>query len=225
MSDSTTPATPRTEEFRSLTREDVARDAGRALETLSTEDRATVEGKAPSVILGLAFRRAQTAWCADRRERTAEESAAYERCANLASAAMIFEREDDPAAAADAMAEDRRITNGERAAESKRREEAYARALDAQWRDAETFGAKGYKVRTEDRGHGIIAVYVMGPASDIKGIESTSRAYARARLTFAPGMSMGAVGGGGEFCNKGATYISQDVHVTQPLTVDALPER
>ncbi|MFD8648691.1 hypothetical protein [Streptomyces mirabilis] len=76
----------------------------------------------------------------------------------------------------------------------------------------------GYEVRTEDRGHGIIAVYVKGSANDISGIERASRAYARKNLTFAPGRSMGAVGGGGEFHDAGATYISQDVHTTQPLT-------
>jgi hypothetical protein len=77
-------------------------------------------------------------------------------------------------------------------------------------------GFKGYMVRTEDRGHGIVAVYVKGPASDIKGIERASRAYAKT-LTFAPGMKPGAVGGGGEFTDAGATYISQDVHLTKPL--------
>ncbi|MCX4799622.1 hypothetical protein OG497_37845 [Streptomyces sp. NBC_01242] len=76
---------------------------------------------------------------------------------------------------------------------------------------------KGYQVRTEDRGHGIVAVYVKGSANDIKAIERASRAYARKHLTFAPGMSGGPVSGGGEFCDGGATYISQDVHVTQPL--------
>lgn len=81
--------------------------------------------------------------------------------------------------------------------------------------DWESFA--GFLVRQEDRGHGIIAVYVKGSANDIKGIERASRAYARHRLTFAPGMSMGAVGGGGEFRDAGATYISQDAHVTQPL--------
>jgi hypothetical protein len=86
------------------------------------------------------------------------------------------------------------------------------------WRvDGHTWkGFMGYQVRTEDRGHGIIAVYVKGSANDIKGIERASRAYAKT-LTFAPGCSVGAVGGGGEFCDAGATYISQDTHVTQPL--------
>jgi hypothetical protein len=59
-------------------------------------------------------------------------------------------------------------------------------------------------------------VYVKGSANDIKGIERASRAYAKT-LTFAPGMKPGPVGGGGEFCDAGATYISQDVHTTQPL--------
>lgn len=88
------------------------------------------------------------------------------------------------------------------------------------WRiDGDTWEAfKGYQVRTQARGHGIIAVYVKGSARDIKGIERASRDYARKALTFAPGMSMGAVGGGGEFRDAGATYISQDVHATQPLT-------
>ncbi|MFH8483025.1 hypothetical protein [Streptomyces sp. NPDC018055] len=92
----------------------------------------------------------------------------------------------------------------------------YAWRLDDH--DWETFGKNGHQVRTEDRGHGIIAVYVKGPADDIKAIERTSRAYARNRLTFAPGMSMGPVSGGGEFRDGGATYISQDTYATQPLT-------
>lgn len=77
---------------------------------------------------------------------------------------------------------------------------------------------EGYQVRTEDRGHGIIAVYAKGPANDVKGIERTARAYARRELEFAPGMERGRTGGGGECRDAGATYISQDVYTTRPLT-------
>lgn len=188
-------------EFRGLTREDVAQDAARALETLSAEDRATVEGKAPSVILGLAFRRAQTAWCNPwRADRTPKESATYERCANVASAALIFERADDPEAAATARADDFRITNAEREAERKRADEAHARALEIQWRGAERHGE--YLVRTEDRGHGIVAVYVRGPHTEVDSIERASLAYAKSH-----GLRPGASAGGGEFFN--GEYIAQ----------------
>ncbi|MGW1436793.1 hypothetical protein ACWD7M_16280 [Streptomyces griseus] len=214
----TAPAAPRTPDFRGITRADVADAVPAALDAMSDDDRTIVDGKAPSVILGLSFRRAQTAWSANRTPSTAEERTAYEHTANLASAAMIFEKEDDPAAARTAMADHTRIENEERAAETARRDAAYARILESQWRDAPTFGAKGYQVRTEERGHGIVAVYVKGPASEIKSIERTSRAYARNRLTFAPGMSMGPLSGGGALCDGGATYISQDIYATQPLT-------
>jgi hypothetical protein len=60
-------------------------------------------------------------------------------------------------------------------------------------------------------------VYVKGSANDIKGIEQASRAYARTRLAFADGCKPGPVGGGGEFADGGATYISQDTHVVKPL--------
>lgn len=79
---------------------------------------------------------------------------------------------------------------------------------------------KGYQVRTEGRGNGIIAVYVKGPANDTKGIERASRAYART-LTFAAGMSRAAISGGGESRDAGATYISQDMYMTRPLTAPA----
>jgi hypothetical protein len=76
---------------------------------------------------------------------------------------------------------------------------------------------QGYQVRTEQRGEHIVAVYVKGSANDIKGIEQASRAYARKRLAFADGCKPGPVGGGGEFADGGATYISQDTHVVKPL--------
>lgn len=76
-----------------------------------------------------------------------------------------------------------------------------------------------YEVKTEDRGHGIIAVYVKGPASEVDSIQRASRAYAKANLTFAPGLSGRATsGGGGEFADQGATFVSQDIYTTQPLT-------
>jgi hypothetical protein len=85
-------------------------------------------------------------------------------------------------------------------------------------RDAITWTPLGeFEVRTEDRGHGIVAVYVKGPASRIDSIQRASRAYARHHLEFAPGMSGGAVSGGGEITDQGATFISQDVYATQPL--------
>lgn len=74
-----------------------------------------------------------------------------------------------------------------------------------------------YEIKTEDRGHGIIAVYVKGPASEIESIQRASRAYARANLTFAPGLSAGPTsGGGGEFADGGKTFVSQDIYTTQP---------
>jgi hypothetical protein len=187
-------------EFQGLTRDDVARAAAEALEALSAEDRAAVEGKAPSVVLGLAFRRAQAVYCATRRVHTNEEIAAYHRTANLASAAMIFERADDPEAAAVARADDFLITNVERAAESKRREEARAASLVAEWRGAERHGK--YLVRTEDRGHGIVAVYVKGPAAEVNSIDRASVAYAQAN-----GLRPGASAGGGEVFR--GEYIAQ----------------
>jgi hypothetical protein len=211
--DTMTETTQEPHNFRGLTREDVAQDAARALETLSAEDRATVEGKAPSVVLGLAFRRAQTAYCADRRTRTAEEEAAYERCANIASAAMIFERADDPEAAAIARADDFRITNAERAEEAKRREEARAWALEVEWRGAERHGK--YLIRTEDRGHGIIAVYARGDESDMASIDRAANQYARQNLTFEDGLSAGAVTGGGEMFR--GEWIAQQVYTTKRL--------
>lgn len=200
-------------EFRGLTRDDVARDAAEALETLSAEDRSIVEGKAPSVVLGIAFTRAQTAWCADRRERTPEEQDAYERKANVASAAFIFEKADGPEAARAAMADYQRILNEERAAEAKRYEEARERALMAEWADSERHGK--YRIRTEDRGHGIIAVYAIGPVGDMASIDRAANQYARQNLTFEDGLSAGAATGGGE-CFKGE-YIAQQVYTTKRL--------
>lgn len=188
------------QDFRGLTRDDVARDAAAGLETLAAEDRAMVEGKAPSVVLGLVFFRAQRAWVDSRREHTAEEGAAYDRCANIASAAMIFEKADDPAAAAAAMAEYQRIIDTERAAEAKEREEARAATLAAEWAGAKRAGK--YLVRTEDRGHGTVAVYVKGPAAEVNSIDRASVAYARAH-----GLRPGAAAGGGEFFR--GEYIAQ----------------
>lgn len=74
-----------------------------------------------------------------------------------------------------------------------------------------------YDVKTEDRGGGIIAVYVKGPASEIDSIERASRTYARRNLTFAPGLPAGPVSGGGEFTDGGRVYVSQDIYITQPL--------
>lgn len=190
------------QEFRGLTRDDVAHAAAAALEDLSPEDRATVEGHAPSVALGLAFRRAQSAWCDSSFTHTPAEQAEYNRTANLATAAMIFERADDPEAAALAIATHDRIRIEEHAAEAKKRDALYERVLASQWAGAETYGA--YKVRTEERGHGIVAVYVRGPASAVNGIERATAAYARKQ-----GLVEGGSAGGGEFADKGRTYISQ----------------
>jgi hypothetical protein len=195
----TTPAAP--QDFRGLTRADVAQDAARALETLSAEDRATVQGKAPSVVLGMAFRRAQTAYCADRRTRTAEEEAAYERCANIASAAMIFEKADDPEAATVARADDFRITNAERAKEDEERTALRRRVLASQWARAEAYQGD-YQVRTEEAGHGIVRVFVKGPAAEVDKIDRASLAYAKAN-----GLRPGASAGGGEFFE--GVYIAQ----------------
>lgn len=190
------------QDFRGLTRADVTQEAARALEGLRADDRAAVQGHAPSVILGVAFLRAQTAWCADGRKHTADEEAAYHRTANLASAAMIFERADDPEAAADAMATYQRMVDAERTEEARSREEAYARLLAAQWAGAEERG--GYLVRTEERGHGIVAVYAKGPGNDVNGTDRARAGYARSL-----GLEPGGSAGGGEFTDAGRTYISQ----------------
>lgn len=76
---------------------------------------------------------------------------------------------------------------------------------------------KGFLARTEDRGSGIVGVYVKGPAEQSSQIERVSRAYAKERLEFAPGMSGGPSSGGAEVTDGGQTYISQDVYCTQPL--------
>lgn len=75
---------------------------------------------------------------------------------------------------------------------------------------------RGFLVRTEERGHGIVAVYIKGSADEIHKIQRASAAYARSHLTFAPGLSA-VSGGGGEITDSGRTFISQDVYATQPL--------
>lgn len=213
MPEPTTPTAPRTETFRGLTRADVAQDATAALETFTAEDRATVEGHAPSVILGMAFRRAQTAYCADRRPRTFEEEAAYTRQANVASAALIFEREDDPEAASAARVASFRIENQERAEEAKRRKEARAAALAVEWAGAKRHGK--YMIRTQDRGNGIIAVYARGPESKMASVDRAASQYARQNLTFEEGVSGGAVTSGGELFE--GEWIAQQVYTTKRL--------
>ncbi|MFE6000229.1 hypothetical protein ACFQ6C_25770 [Streptomyces sp. NPDC056454] len=73
-----------------------------------------------------------------------------------------------------------------------------------QW---ETFGKHGYQVRTEERGHGIVAVYVKGPGNDITSMERASDSYARAK-----GLRTGASAGGGENRDGGATWITQKAY-------------
>jgi hypothetical protein len=63
---------------------------------------------------------------------------------------------------------------------------------------------RGYQVRTEERGHGIVAVYVKGGGNDISAIERVTAAYARAN-----GLREGAAPGGGEGRDGGATWIAQ----------------
>lgn len=63
---------------------------------------------------------------------------------------------------------------------------------------------RGYQVRTEGRGHGIVAVYVKGGGNDIPAIERATAAYALAQ-----GLRPGASAGGGEGRDGGATWISQ----------------
>lgn len=48
-----------------------------------------------------------------------------------------------------------------------------------------------YTITTEDRGHGIIAVFVTGPANEYDAIERAGKRYAKQNLTFAPGLSGG----------------------------------
>lgn len=77
-------------------------------------------------------------------------------------------------------------------------------------------GFKGYQVRTEDRGHGIIAVYVKGSAHQTRIIDRTANAWARKNLTFEDGLSARG-NGGGEFRDAGATYIAQAIFTTKRL--------
>jgi hypothetical protein len=77
---------------------------------------------------------------------------------------------------------------------------------------------RAYEIATEDRGHGIIAVYVTGPASEINKIDRAANQYARNNLTFAPGLSAGPVSSGGAITDKGQTYIAQHVFTTKRLT-------
>ncbi len=94
---------------------------------------------------------------------------------------------------------------------------AVAWRLDGQ--EWEPFGKGGkYLVRTEERGHGAVAVYVKASADDVKGATRAAAAYARYRLVFEPGLSGGAVSGGGEFADAGATYIAQEIFMTRRAT-------
>lgn len=69
-----------------------------------------------------------------------------------------------------------------------------------------------YDITTEDRGHGIIAVYVTGPDTEIAAIDRAGQAYAR--QTWGKG---GPVSSGGRWTGDGV-YIAQQVYVTRPLT-------
>lgn len=75
-----------------------------------------------------------------------------------------------------------------------------------------------YTFTTEDRGHGIIAVYVTGPADEYDSIERAGKAYARKNLTFEPGLSGGPVSSGASFTDGGRMVTTQQVFITKRLT-------
>jgi hypothetical protein len=202
MTEPTAPAAaPRTEEYEGITRADVAADVATFLAGQPEEYREAFAQEPAIVTLSAAFRQAQRAWCADKRERTAEETAAYNRAAHVVTAAIIFTREDEGQEAATAAVEQVRLTEAvQRAQEDAERTELRRRLLASEWAGAERHGK--YLVRTEDRGHGIIAVYVKGPAAEVDSIDRASVAYARAH-----GLRLGASAGGGEFFE--GEYIAQ----------------
>jgi hypothetical protein len=75
-----------------------------------------------------------------------------------------------------------------------------------------------YEITTEDRGHGIIAVYAEGPDTEIAEIDRAILRYARKELEV-PG---GPTSSGGSFTSGptiGApgTYKGQMVFITKPL--------
>jgi hypothetical protein len=70
-----------------------------------------------------------------------------------------------------------------------------------------------YAITTEDRGHGIKAVYVEGPSSEIDAIDRAGKSYARKTWG-----ASGPVSSGGAFTDKGATYTAQLIFCTKPLT-------
>ncbi|MDX3260775.1 hypothetical protein PV336_16260 [Streptomyces sp. MI02-2A] len=70
----------------------------------------------------------------------------------------------------------------------------------------------GFKVTTEDRGHGIHAVYVTGSSNDIKAIHRAARKFARWVWDVT-----GPVSGGGSITDQGKTYTAQEIfHVPTP---------
>lgn len=71
-----------------------------------------------------------------------------------------------------------------------------------------------YMIRTEDRGHGIAAVYVKGPAAEGESIDKAGDMYARRNL----GASGGPVSSGVELADAGATWIAQRIYSTRPAT-------
>lgn len=77
--------------------------------------------------------------------------------------------------------------------------------------------ANKYEITTEDRGHGIIAVYVTGPADEYDAIERAGKAYARKNLTFEPGLSGRPVSSGASFTDAGMTVTTQQIFITKRL--------
>lgn len=202
MTEPTTPAAPRTEEYEGITRADVAADVAAFLAGQPEEYREAFAQEPAIVTLSAAFRQAQRAWCADKRERTADETAAYNRAAHVVTAAIIFTREDEgETAVRDAVAQVRLTEAVQRAQEDAERTELHRRALAAEWAHAEAYQG-GYQVRTEDAGHGLVRVFVKGPATEVDKIDRASLAYARSH-----GLREGGAAGGGEFFE--GEYIAQ----------------
>lgn len=70
-----------------------------------------------------------------------------------------------------------------------------------------------YEIATEDRGHGIIAVYVTGPDTEMAQIDRAGLQYAKKAL----GVPGGPTSSGARWDGKG-NYTAQLVFITQPLT-------
>lgn len=81
------------------------------------------------------------------------------------------------------------------------------------WRlDVHDWEKRGkYMIRTEQRGHGAVAVYAKGPAGEGASIDRAADTYARRNLN-----ARGPVSSGVEIADAGATWIAQRIYITTP---------